>query len=131
MFDFQRSIISAVVTGWTSSWGMLLQYLWRSLAWMPCLRCLRMITTKHHQYMEGVCSRRRKAQDKSGAGSEEGTDKKSLLNYLIPQTQKKLKVVFCIRESQRHLHGCIRMSLGVCILMKPFQTSWRQNMWQV
>lgn len=98
---------------------------------MPCLRCLRMITTKHHQYMEGVCSRRGKAQDKSGAGSEKGTDKKSLLNYLIPQTQKKLKVVFCIRESQRHLHGCIRMNLGVCILMKPFQTSWRQNMWQV
>ena len=57
--------------------------------------------------------------------------KKSLLNYLIPQTPKKLKVVFCIRESQRHLHGCIRMSLGVCILMKPFQTNWRQNMWQV
>lgn len=46
MFDFQRSIISAVVTGWTLSWVMLLQYLWRSLAWMPCLRCLRMITTK-------------------------------------------------------------------------------------
>lgn len=44
--------------------------------------------------MEGVCSRRGKAQDKSGAGSEKGTDKKSLLNYLIPQTQKKLKVVF-------------------------------------
>ena len=29
-----------------------------------------------------------------GAGSDKGTDKKSLLNYLIPQTQKKLKVVF-------------------------------------
>lgn len=44
--------------------------------------------------MEGVCSRRGKAQDKPRAGSYKGTDQKSLLNYLIPQTQKKLKVVF-------------------------------------
>lgn len=43
---------------------------------MPCLRCLRMITTKRHQYMEGVCSRRGKAQDKPRAGSYKGTDQK-------------------------------------------------------
>ena len=58
--------------------------------------------------------------------------KKSLLNYLIPQTPKEAQGgIFVSERAERHLRGCIRMSLGVCILMKPFLTSWRQNMWQV
>ncbi len=82
--------------------------------------------------MEGVCSRRGKAQDKSGAGSEKGTDQKESVKLSdSSDTKRSFKVVFLYPRKPKTSAWLYSHELGRMYLDETFQTSWRQNMWQV
>ena len=55
--------------------------------------------------MEGVCSRRGKAQDKSGAGSEKGADQKESAQLSYSSDQKEAQG--CIFISERAENICV------------------------
>ena len=53
--------------------------------------------------MEGVCSRRGKAQDKSGAGSEKGTDKKESVKLSYSSDSKEAQGSIFVSERAKDI----------------------------